>query len=239
MHKKGVYIQLLCAIKQSKMPIQKFGQYFIEIESPKLGSELVLDGIDGFDDQTLWNFKKGDKIQFIINPDPPSKLLNHDYLITEVLEDTENNDWAKVKIIKITSLMEVYESKESEDKNDFLELLKWMQRIWDKGWEMKQKFENYRYHLIHNHFLNFSELQEVNDSEIIEVNRQNRGLSKIYAKKIQNEFIRVISITSNYPESCFIYDISNIELYKSEIIKMKNRNQREDETKFWNNIIIN
>ncbi len=219
------------------MSIQKFGQYFLEIESPKIGDVLTLDGIDGFDDQTLWNFKKGNKIQFLINPNSSKDLLTHEFLIAEILEDTNSNDWANVRVEKVTTIDKVFKNKPLTGEDDFQLLIRRVEKIWDKSWEMKQKIKNYTYRPPHNHFLTFNELHQVVDKTRIEFKRKNRGLSKIYAQEMNNKSIRVLSVTDNSPESCFVYDIDNVEHYKSAIIKMKKRNQWDDENKFWENII--
>lgn len=220
------------------MSIKGFGQYLIEIESPKIGLEICLDGYDGFDDQTLWNFKKNDKISFVINPSNSKDLLNHNLLVTEVLEDTNNNDWANVIITDIITLDNLFRNNTIEYINDFHELLNYYENLWNQTLVRKEKIKNYKYCTFHNHFLTFNELNQILISKKIEVERKGYGLSKIYAEIINTNSIRVLSVTDNYPESCIIYDIINFEFYKSEIEKMKGRNEFADENEFWNSIIL-
>ena len=221
------------------MSIIKFGQYLVEIESPKFGQELILDGYDGFDDQTLWHYKKGSQIQFIINPNSAKSLINHKFLITEVLEDTNNYDCAKVLINTLTTLNGIFENKPINDSNEVIGLINSMSDLWNKTFELKNKIKDYRYRPFNSPFLTFKELEQVFKTGEINITKGSKNeLSRIYAKIITDNCIRIISVSGNCPESCILYDINNFEQYKSEINRMKRKNQWIDEVNFWNRLIV-
>ncbi len=201
--------------------------------------EIDLDGFDGFFDQSLWHYKKGNEIKFLINPSLSIELLDHDFLITEVIEDSNNTDWARVRITEVLKLSSIFINKPIKHENEYRILIREYVKSWNHTREMKQKMKNYRYRPFHNHFLTFKELNKVLQNNEIKIERSGNGRSRIYAKTIDRKSVRVLSVYDNDPESCLIYDIDDSELYKSEIQQMRNRNQCIDENEFWNKIIVN
>ena len=78
-----------------KMSLLKFGKYFGDIPDLAINADLGLDGFDGFNDQSLYEYKKGDVLTFVINPNLQKQILDHKIIQVEILEDTERNDFAK------------------------------------------------------------------------------------------------------------------------------------------------
>lgn len=216
------------------MSLLKFGQYFGDVPDLTIGVDLVLDGIDGFDDQTLWEYKKGDRLAFIINPEEHEHILQHKIVRVEILKDTGNNDNADTRIIRIDSVDNFFHSKPITFDNDFLELVDYYSDIWCKTLESKQRHPHIDYKKYEIDFLSFSELKEVISKGNYSTMREINDNKRIYAELLSdNKTIRVIAVGGNVPDTCFVYDINDIDKYQSILSEKSANSNWSDEKNWW------
>jgi len=217
------------------MSLLKFGQYFGDIPDLAIGADLGLDGFDGFNDQSLYEYKKGDLLTFVINPNLQKPILDHKIIQAEILEDTGRNDYADTKIISIETVDNFFHAKPITLDNDFLELIDYYTFIWQKTYESKQSHPHIDYKKYESDFLSFSELEKVIINKSYSTTRQLDDLTRIYAEVLlDNKTIRVITIGDNVPDTCFLYDINDIDRYKNTLLeKCNNERTWTDEKKWW------
>ena len=217
------------------MSLHKFGQYLGDIPDLTINVNLGLDGFDGFDDQSLYDYKKGDVLTFVINPNIQKPILDHKIIQAEILEDTERNDYADTKIISIETVDNFFHSKPITLDNDFLELIDYYNFIWQKTYESKQLHPHIEYKKFENEFLSFSELEKVIINKSYSTIRQPDENTRIYAEVLlDNKTIRVMTIGYNVPDTCFLYDISDVDKYKNTLIeKCSNERTWIDEKNWW------
>ena len=217
------------------MSLLKFGQYFGDIPDLAIGADLGLDGFDGFDDQSLYEYKKGDLLTFVINPNLQKPILDHKIIQAEILEDTGRNDYADTKIINIKTVDNFFHAKPIKLDNDFLELIDYYTFVWQKTYESKQSHPHIDYKKFESDFLSFSELEKVIINKSYSTIRQLDDNTRIYAEVLlDNKTIRVITIGNNVPDTCFLYDINDINKYKNTLIeKCSNERTWIDEKNWW------
>ena len=217
------------------MSLLKFGQYLGDIPDLTINVNLGLDGFDGFYDQSLYDYKKGDVLTFVINPNVQKPILDHKIIQAEILEDTERNDYADTKIISIETVDNFFHSKPITFDNDFLELIDYYNFIWQKTYESKQSHPHIDYKKFESDFLSFSELEKVITNKSYSTSRQLDDNTRIYAEVLlNNKTIRVITIGDNLPDTCFLYDINDVDKYKNTLIeKCSNESTWTDEKKWW------
>lgn len=220
------------------MSLIKFGQYYGDIPKLTIGAELGLDGNDGFDDQTLWDYHKGDRLNFVINNNQ-THLLDYKFIETEIMKDTGEVDYADVKILNIDSVDIFFHSKPVTFDNDFIELVDYYTFIWAKTYESKQRHPYSDYKKYESDFLSFSELDKVILKGNYSSERKINDRTKIYAELLSDKkTIRVLTIGGNVPDTCFLYDINDIDKYKKVILdKCINADTWSDEKIWWNELI--
>ena len=217
------------------MSLLKFGQYFGDIPYLAIGADLGIDGFDGFDDQSLYEYKRGDILTFVINPNLEKPILDHTIIQAEILEDTGRNDYADTKIISIQTVDNFFHSKPITLDNDFLELIDYYTFIWQKTYESKQSHPHIDYKKYESDFLSFSELEKVIINKSYSTTRQLSDNTRIYAEVLlDNKTIRVITLGDNVPDTSFLYDINDIDSYKNTLLKKcSNEKTWTDEKKWW------
>lgn len=216
------------------MSLIKFGQYFGDVPDLTIGADLEIDGHDGFEDQTLWYYKKGDQLTFIINPKEEQHLLQHTIVQVEFLKDTETNDYTYTKIISINTVDNFFHKKHIKFDNDFLKLVEYYSFIWAKTLESKQRHPHTDYKEYEPDFLSYSELNEVVFKGHYSTTRRLNDKTRIYAEILSdNKTIRVITVGGGVPDTCFLYDINDVELYKKVLAEKSTNSIWSDEKKWW------
>lgn len=216
------------------MSLLKFGQYFGDVPDLTIGAELGLDGIDGFDDQSLWNYKKGDRLTFIINPNEQEHILEHTIIQVEILNDTGTNDHADTKINSIDTVDNFFHKKPVTYENDFLELVDYYSFIWDKTLESKNRNPHIDYKKYEMDFLCQSELNNVILKGHYNTVREINDNTRIYAELLSDKkTIRVITVGGNVPDTCFLYDINDIEKYEKLFLDKISNSTWSDEKNWW------
>lgn len=216
------------------MSLLKFGEYFGEIPDLRVGAHLWLDGNDGFEDQTLWYYKKGDRLTFIIDPNEEEPILQHKMVQVEILKDTGTNDFADTIILRIDNVTDFFLHKPITFDNDFLELTAHYSFLWAKTLESKERYPHSGYKMFEMIFLGHSELNEVIVKGNYTTVRNINDNTRIYAELLfDKRTVRVITVGGGGPENCFLYDINDINKYRKVISEKISNAVWEDEKKWW------
>lgn len=222
------------------MSLIKFGQYFGEVPNPTVGENLTIFAIDGFDDQTLYDYKKGDKLAFIFNPKNWTELLDHEIVTVEIQADTNRDEHANTIIRNCQTVRDYFNGKQNRIDNDFLELVEYWSVIWKKTYEGKQRHPGTDYKPYEIDFLTFSELEDLIDSREIRLTRKSNDWTRIYGEQLLDSktTYRIMTVGGNVPDTCFLYDIHDPELYRSKIKDCFDKAVWDDEKQFWKKIMV-
>ncbi|WP_341227010.1 hypothetical protein [uncultured Arcticibacterium sp.] len=216
------------------MSLLKFGQYFGDVPDLTIGAEFGLDGLDGFEEQSLWHYKKGDRLSFIINPNELEHIFEHKIVQVEILNDTGTNDYADTKINSIDTVGVFFNNKPITYENDFLELVDHYSFIWGKTLESKNRHPHIDYKKYEMDFLCKSELNSVNLNGHYAAVREINDNTRIYAELLTDKkTIRVITVGGSVPDTCFLYDINDIEKYEKVFLDKTSNSTWSDEKNWW------
>ncbi len=154
-----------------------------------------------------------------------------------MLNDTGNNDYADTKIISIDTVHNFFHSKPITSDNDFLELVDYYSFIWSKTLESKNRHPHMDYKTYEMDFLRYSELNEVILKGHYTTVREMNDNTRVYAELLTGKkTIRVITVGGNVPDTCFLYDINDIDKYQKIFSNKISSSNWIDEKNWWTQV---